>query len=136
MALNIYVLRSTERLADMAKKGLIKIVLATGKVVILRQMTVGDTETAAQQVAPRANGDANLLQLLMQKALVQLLVVKTADNETSELKTLTGNQKEDIDSIFELAEYGQVLQVIQKISGSDSISVGNVPKIEILADLA
>lgn len=118
----------------MSKQPLVKVVLSTGKVVFLRQMKISDSEVAAQQVASRANGDVNVLQLLMQKALVQQLLARIAPTEDAEPKVVSGNEREDLDSLFTLAEYSQVLQVVGKISGADN--VGKEPRIEILAELA
>lgn len=118
----------------MSKQPLIKVVLSTGKVVFLRQMKISDSETAAQQVASRAAGDSNVLQLLMQKALIQALIVRCADTEEAEAKVITGNQREDLDSLFTLTEYTQLLKVVGKISGAEDM--GKEPRIEILAELA
>ena len=53
----------------------IKVTLSTKKVVLLREMKISDQETAAQEVSHRADGDANLMGLFMQKALVKNLIV-------------------------------------------------------------
>lgn len=100
----------------------IKATLSSGMVVILRQFRISDTEIAAQEVSSRANGDANLLQLLMQKALVKNCLIEINGVAVS------AAQREDLDSLFTISEYGQVMKVIQKVSGGDDL--GKEPTIE------
>ncbi len=100
-----------------------KVTLTTGKVVLIRDMKVSDSEAAAQEVAPRSNGDANVLQVLAQKALVKRLVVAVDD------KALSMTEKEDIDGLFSIREYNQVLTAIKKMTGDDG---GNEPRLEVV----
>lgn len=115
----------------MSKLSLIKVVLSSGKVALLREMKISDSEKAAQQVSSRANGDMNVLQMLMQKALVQILLVKISKDEKETPRTVTGNEKEDMDSLFTMSEYGQLLKVIGKLSGAEDM--GKEPRIEMVA---
>lgn len=115
----------------MSKLSLIKVVLSSGKVALLREMKISDTEKAAQMVASKANGEATVMAVLMQKAYLQLLLVKVGKNNEEEPHTVTGNEREDLDSLFTMAEYGQLLKVIGKLSGGDE--AGNDPKIEMVA---
>lgn len=115
-------------------QSLVKVVLSTGKVAFLRPIKISDTELAAQQVSVRANGDINVLQIMMQKALVQMLLMRTAANETEEPKTLTGNEKEDLDSVFDMSEYGQILRVVGKMSGiEEGAGKLGMPKMELVS---
>jgi hypothetical protein len=99
----------------MSKTQVIKVTLTTGKVVLLTQMKISHTETAAQQVSAKANGDQNVLQILMQKAILQLLVWQVDG------KVLTGAQKEDLDSVFTIGEYGQLCKVLAKVMGGSEV---------------
>ena len=106
----------------MAKLQVAKVTLSYGKVVLIREMKVSDTEKAAQMVAQKASGDSNMLQILMQKALLQILLVQVDG------KALTGMEKEDIDSLFKMGEYTQLLKVIGKMYGEDE--KGKEPLVE------
>jgi len=114
------------------KISLIKVVCKTGKTVFLRKMKISDTEVAAQTVALRANGDPNVLQVLMQKALVQLLIVKIASAPDAEPRAISANEREDMDSLFEMGEYSQVLKVIGHISGGED--AGKMPQVEMVME--
>jgi hypothetical protein len=107
-----------------SKITVVKATLSTGKVVLLRTVTIRDTEYAAAAVANRANGDANLLQLFMQRELLKNLIVKVDDRE------LSPTEKEDLDSIFNMGEYTQLLTVVKKVSGGDE---KNEPAIEVVS---
>ena len=99
----------------MAKTQVIKVTLTTGKVVLLKEMKISHTETAAQQVAAKSNGDQNVLQILMQKAILQLLIWQVDG------KVLTGQQIEDLDSLFSVGEYGQLCKVLGKVMGGNDV---------------
>lgn len=106
-------------------KQVVKVTLSTGKVVIMRNMKITDTETAAQEVAPRANGDQQVLQILMQRSLVKNLLLKIGD------KDLTPTDREDLDALFSMSEYSQLLKVVSKISGGDDM--GKDAQIEVVS---
>ena len=89
----------------------VKVTLSTKKVVLLREIEIGDTETAAQEVASRSNGDANVLQLLMQKALVKNLLVQIDG------KTVSASEREDLKSLFKMAEFNQLMHAIKEMMG-------------------
>lgn len=100
----------------------IKVTLSTKKVVLLREMKISDQETAAQEVSHRADGDANLMGLFMQKALVKNLIVQIDGVEVPAAK------REDLDSLFSMGEYSQLLKVIKELMGGDE--AGKLPGIE------
>lgn len=106
----------------MAKQQVVKVTLSSGKVVLLHQVKISHTEQAAEMCSRRANGDSNLLQVFMNKALIQILLFQVDGKE------LTAAQKEDLDSIFSVAEYSQLLKVVGKISGGDE--AGKEPTLE------
>lgn len=91
----------------------VKVTLSTKRVVLLRELKISDTESAAQEVAGRSNGDANLLSLLMQKALVKNLLVQVDG------KAVSAVEREDLDSLFKLGEYNQLMQAIKMMTGGD-----------------
>jgi hypothetical protein len=104
------------------KQAVAKVTLSSGKIVLLRELRITDTEVAAQKVASRSQGDGNVLQVLMQKALLQLVLVQIDGKPVSE------TDKEDMNSLFNLQEYTQLLKVLQKMSGGDEM--GKEVKIE------
>jgi hypothetical protein len=97
----------------MAKKQATKVTLSSGKIVLLRELKISDTELAAQEVASRANGDQLLMQVFMQKALLKNLLLQVDG------KTVDAVEREDLDSLFTAAEYGQLISVMNKLSGGD-----------------
>lgn len=98
---------------------LVKVVLRSGKTVYLRMMQISDTEKAAQKVSAKAGGDSNVLQILMQKALVQLLLVKMAAKEGDKPEAISGVERENLDALFTIQEYSDILKVVGKMSGAD-----------------
>ena len=106
-------------------KQVVKVTLSSGKVVLLHELKISHVENAAQAVAPRANGDANVLQFLMQKAILQGVLFQIDG------KDVTAIEREDMDSLFSMAEYAQLLSVITKMSGGDDL--GKSPRLEIVS---
>ncbi len=111
-------------------QSLVKVVLSTGKVVLLRQMKVSDTEKAAQKVSRKCDGDPLLMQIMIKKVLVQNLLSKISESEATPLRDVTAIEREDIDSLLTLSEYAQVMKVIGKISGEDEL--GNEARVEFV----
>ena len=109
----------------MAKMSLVKVTLSTKKIVHLRKMKISDSETAAQMASPKANKDPIVLQIMMQKCLLQLLLVNIDD------KPVTGVEREDLDSLFDRGEYSQLLTVIGKLSGNEEM--GKEPTLELVS---
>lgn len=110
----------------MSKVKCVKVTLSTGKVVLLREMKIRHTELAAQEVSPKSNGDANLLQILMNQALVKQLIFKIDEATPSQAEL------EDLDELFSIAEYSQLLKVVGKMAGGDSAGKSAEPLIEIV----
>lgn len=106
----------------MADKTNLKATLASGKVVVMRPFTIADQESAAIRVADKAKGNTTILQMLMQKEVIKMLIV-TVDG-----KTLSGLEKEQLDNVFTMGEYLQVMKVLEEM-------MGNVesPKIEFVS---
>lgn len=95
-----------------------KVTLSTGKVVLLREMKIKHQEQAAQLAAPKAGDNTTLLTLHMQKELLKLLIVQI-DGSTPKQNSL-----ENLDDIFTMQEYGQLLKVLRKILGEEA-DMGN-----------
>lgn len=91
----------------------VKVTLSSGKVILLREMKISHTEMAAREVSSKSEGDANLLSVLMQKALVRNLLI-SIDGEV-----LEPTKKEDMDSLFNMAEYSQLLSVMKELMGGE-----------------
>lgn len=102
-----------------------KVTLSTGKSVLLREPKIKDTDLAAQSAAPRSGGDVNVLQYLAQKEMLKALIVAIND------KAVSPKEVEDLDSIFSVKEYSQLLKVASKILGDDEL--GKEPTIEHVA---
>ena len=110
---------------------LVRVVLKSGKAVYLRKMKIADTENAARICARGSDGDANLLQMLMQKELAKLLIVKIGPNREAVPVTVSAQEKEDMDALFDMTEYSQVLKAIGIMAGSED--AGKTPLMEMLA---
>jgi hypothetical protein len=91
----------------------IQVTLSSKKVVVLHQMKISHSETAAQMAAPKSNGDRNVLQFCMQSVLLKLLLWKIDGKEIDPI------QREKLDELFTVPEYTQLLKVIGKVSGGD-----------------
>lgn len=104
----------------------VKVVLSSGKVVVLREMRISDTDTAAQAAAQRANGDSALLQILMQRQLVSLLLLQVDG------KPISAADREDLDGLFKVGEYTQVMKIIGKMSGAEEAQ-GKLPAFEMVS---
>ncbi len=101
------------------KQRLVKVTLSSGKIVFLREMKIGDTEKAAQKVSRQAGGDPLLMNVMIKRAMLANLLVKIAENAEATPRDLSGNEKEDMDGLFKIAEYAQLMGVLQKMSGDD-----------------
>lgn len=102
-----------------------KIVLKTGKVVILREMKIKDQNLATRMLGQKKMNQAEL-QLALQENLVKILLLQIDD------RTLNHAEKEDLDSLFTVKEFGQVLQVINKITSDDEENSQGEAEIETL----
>lgn len=92
-----------------------KIVLGTGKTVLMRDVKIQHQELAAKAAAPNAGDNPMLLAIGMQKEMIKLLLIEVDG------KALTGNEKEKLDSLFTYREYQQIQKVIQEITGGDDV---------------
>jgi hypothetical protein len=92
-----------------------KVTLSTGKIVLLRELRISDTENCAQACSGRSGGDANVLQIMMQKELLKTCIVQIDAHKPSLA------EKEDMNSLFTMGEYGQLLKVLNKMMGSEEV---------------
>jgi hypothetical protein len=102
-----------------------KVVLSTNRVVLLRDVKIKHTRLAAQAAAPKAKGDQNLLAILMQEEFIKLLIVQVDG------KTPSREELEDLDSLFTVAEFGQLSNVVAQLTGG--AEMGKAPAIEIVS---
>lgn len=111
-------------MAETQKQSAIKVTLKSGKVVILREMKIADHHLAAKQVKTKDNQIAATLEL--QDALLKLLILEVGGHKKDH------SQKNDLDKLFTVAEYSQLLKVVQKLTGEDAS--GEEPVVEMLAE--
>ena len=90
-----------------------KVTLPTKKTIILREPKISDTRVASQVAGKKAKDNQAYLGVCMQEELVKLLLVEVDG------KVLSAVEKEQIDSIFSLKEYGWVLKAVQQITGDE-----------------
>lgn len=98
-----------------------KVTLSTGKVVLIRDMKIKHQELAAQAVGNR-HSDAQLAQgMAVQNELVKILLVSVDDKEV--------RSHDNLDDLFSMGEYKQVLKAIEKIGGGDE----GAPLLEVVS---
>lgn len=103
-----------------------KVVLKSGKEVLLREPSINDGEMAAQLAAPRAGDNPFLLQMFAQKELLKLLLVSVDG------KKITAKDAEGINEMFNPGEYGTLLKVLNKVGGGDEAGKDQLPGIELV----
>ena len=91
-----------------------KVTLSTGKVVLLRELKIKHQELAVQAAAPRAGENNVLLNLYTQKELLKILIAQVDG------QVVKPSEIEDLDSMFTMAEYGQLVRVMKELMGSDA----------------
>ena len=88
-----------------------KITLATGKVVILRDMEIQFEDMAIQAVGDKAGKNEVLFGKMMQDELLKILLMEI-DGEA-----LTGSQKESFKKLLTYREIAQIRKAMQQIMG-------------------
>lgn len=99
---------------ESTQEGLHRFTLFSKKTVTLREPKIGHTRTAAQVAGKKAGDNQAYLNALMQEEVTKLLIVHVDD------KKLKESEKENLDNIFSVKEYGQVLQAVQMLGGEDA----------------
>jgi hypothetical protein len=100
-----------------------KVTLGSGKVVLFRKMKISDHANAAEAAGLKFQTTAGQ-QAETIKELVKQLLYKVDEKE------LTGLEKEDLDALFEMEEYSQLLEVVGKTTGLGEKKTA--PKLEIV----
>lgn len=90
-----------------------KVTLSTGKVIYLREPTVDDMEKAGQIAGKVAGSNEAQLGMSLHKELLKRVLVQVGE------KKLSLSEKEGINTMFSLREYGQCLKVLKDLSGLD-----------------
>ena len=103
-----------------------KVTLGSKKVVLIREMMIKHQELAARAASGKVSNPDNKMELAiaMQNELLKILVVKIDG------KVIKPIDLEDLDNVFKYAEYAQLLQVIEKLTGGKA-EMGNF-QIELL----
>lgn len=91
-----------------------KVTLGTGKVVILREPTINDQETAMALSAPRAKDSPMLLVSFAQKEMLKLMILEVDGKTPSKVEL------EQLSKMFTLLEFNQLQQYMGKMVAGDS----------------
>lgn len=100
-------------MSDQKTEALYQFTLSSKKVIKLREPKIGHSRTAAQVAGKKAGDNNAYLQMLIQEEIAKLLIVEVDG------KILSAIEKENLDNLFSIKEYSQVLQAIQMIGGED-----------------
>jgi hypothetical protein len=101
----------------------VKVTLGTGKVVILKQLEVGDQEKALEALGSNVSTNPILAGAKAQVELLKMLLVAVDGKE------LTGNEKEFLKNLFSVGEYSQLIEVIGKMGEAEG-----KPQVELLTE--
>jgi hypothetical protein len=107
-----------------------KFTLSSGKVIYLREPTIGDTETAAKIAGKKAGSDNQIyLGVILQKEMLKLLLVSIDD------KKLNLTDKELIEKLLTYKEYNQSLKAVQMVLADDEEGNGAlIPEFTTIGD--
>ena len=100
-------------MSEKKPEALCKFTLFTKKTVTLREVKLHHTRTASQLAGKKAGDNQAYLGILMQEEMCRLLVVHIDD------EIVSAAQKENLDNLFSVKEYNQVLTAIQKMGGDE-----------------
>ncbi len=87
------------------------VTLSTGKKVRLAELKIKHQNLALQAVGNKAKDNQALMGNMAQQELLKILLVDIDGKVPSQ------PDREDLDKLFNFQEYGQLLQVLQKVSG-------------------
>lgn len=92
-----------------------KFTLQSGKVILLREPKIADTEHAMKIAGQEAGPDnQGYLGTLFQREMLKLLLVQVNDQK------LTLKDKMSMDALFTLKEYGQASRCMKVVLGDDT----------------
>lgn len=99
-----------------------KVILSSKKEVLLREMKIRHQELAAKICGKKAGDNMAYLSTLMQAELLKMLVVQVDG------KSVSPSEVENLDNMFSLLEYRQLISAVSKLMGGDDMGE---PQIEI-----
>lgn len=85
--------------------------LTNGKKVIVREPSIKDQDLAAELVSSRAGDNAMAFAMMLQTEIMKMLIVSVNG------KTLSGVEKDQLDKVFDYAEYSEVQMGVKEILG-------------------
>jgi len=100
-------------MSEAAAEPLYKFTLTTGMEICLREPKIAHTRLASQVAGKKAGDNQAHLSVLVQEEIVKQLLVKVNGSE------LRAMEKENLDGLFSLKEYNQVLKSVQMIGGDE-----------------
>lgn len=89
-----------------------KVVLSSGKEILLREMKIKYQRLAMQAVGKRGDGNTALLSTMAIEELTRILLVQINGQDVDQ------KEKEDLDGLFSFAEYRQVSEAVGKLMGA------------------
>jgi len=94
-----------------SKQRAFKFTLPNKKVVTLGDIKIHHTRTASQVAGAKAGNNTMHFQVLMQEEMVKLLIIAVDE------KVLSATEKENLDNLFTVAEFSQVIKCVEMIGG-------------------
>lgn len=91
-----------------------KVVLSTGREVLLREMKIKHQVLASKAIGNRAGDNQLLMATLMQCELLKLLIIEVDG------KAPSSTEREDLDSLFSYPEFQQLQKVVGHLMGGDA----------------
>lgn len=90
----------------------VKVTLSTGKIVVLKEYKIKDNRLATKMLG---NAKMNQLEagIAMQENLLKILLLEIDGEPVDHAK------KNDLDNIFSVKEYSQLMKVLSKMTGDD-----------------
>lgn len=99
-----------------------KFTLSSGKIIMLREPRIRDTETIAQLAGRKAGDNMAHLGILMQKELFKLLLV--AINE----KSVSPKEKDMLDDLFSIKEWRECMKALIMVTGDEEQGNEMIPE--------
>lgn len=99
-----------------------KVTMSCGTEVTLRPMKIKDYQNSAAIAGKQAAGNPALTSLLMQNEILKSLLLE------KDGKVLGNAEKEDLDALFSIDQYHQLMSVVEGLLGK-----GQAPKMEMIS---
>lgn len=97
-----------------------KITLGTGKVVLVRDMTLKHQELAMKAVGDKAGENKFLFVALMQRELIKVLI-HSVGKDADSVAPVNPIELESLDRLFTVREFTQLGQVIDQLMGGNDL---------------